>query len=164
MRRNREPGTRKPLSCPLSKQRMMVCWLTLQILAASPVVKTVFMCFVHPLPDLSLRPLSSKERRQDEEFGRTSVARASSLPETLGTGILHDMPLVHPSNPAAFPVSSGTASGHVGRKVRLLFAGDANGADAKGKERLPNLSNDRDYSHLVRRVNANRSPPVVVSC
>src|SRR5581483_7795036 len=43
MRRKREPGTRKPLSCPLSKQRMMVCWLTLQILAASPVVKTVFM-------------------------------------------------------------------------------------------------------------------------
>src|SRR5215475_9287938 len=43
MRRKRDPGTRKPLSCPLSKQRMMVCWLTLQILAASPVVKTVFM-------------------------------------------------------------------------------------------------------------------------
>ena len=43
MRRNAEPGTRKPLSCPLSKQRMMVCWLTLQILAASPVVNTVFM-------------------------------------------------------------------------------------------------------------------------
>src|SRR5580692_9642896 len=43
MRRKRDPGTRNPLSCPLSKQRMMVCWLTLQILAASPVVKTVFM-------------------------------------------------------------------------------------------------------------------------
>src|SRR5437763_221252 len=43
MRRNREPGTRNPLSWPLSKQRMMVCWLTLQILAASPVVNTVFM-------------------------------------------------------------------------------------------------------------------------
>src|SRR5262245_16637233 len=43
MRRKREPGTRKPLSCPLSKQRMMVCWLTLQILAASPVVNTVFI-------------------------------------------------------------------------------------------------------------------------
>src|SRR5437879_8242845 len=43
MRRKREPGTRKPLSWPLSKQRMIVCWLTLQILAASPVVKTVFM-------------------------------------------------------------------------------------------------------------------------
>ena len=27
----------------MSKQRMMVCWLTLQILAASPVVNTVFM-------------------------------------------------------------------------------------------------------------------------
>src|SRR5262249_52957791 len=43
MRRNRDPGTRNPLSCPLSKQRMMVCWETLQILAASPVVNTVFM-------------------------------------------------------------------------------------------------------------------------
>src|SRR5262245_47748748 len=43
IRRNRDPGTRNPLSCPLSKQRIMVCWLTLQILAASPVVKTVFM-------------------------------------------------------------------------------------------------------------------------
>jgi hypothetical protein len=28
---------------PLSKQRIIVCWLTLQILAASPVVKTVFV-------------------------------------------------------------------------------------------------------------------------
>jgi hypothetical protein len=27
----------------LSKQRMIVCWLTLQIFAASPVVKTVFV-------------------------------------------------------------------------------------------------------------------------
>src|SRR5882757_8355727 len=50
MRRNREPGTRNPLSCPLSKQRMMVCWLTLQILAASPVVKTVFMGTSNPSP------------------------------------------------------------------------------------------------------------------
>src|SRR5262249_8915008 len=43
MRRKRDPGTRNPFSWPLSKQRMIVCWLTLQILAASPVVKTVFM-------------------------------------------------------------------------------------------------------------------------
>jgi hypothetical protein len=27
---------------------MMVCWLTLQILAASPVVKTVFILRDHP--------------------------------------------------------------------------------------------------------------------
>jgi hypothetical protein len=39
MRRNRLPGTRNPLSRPLSKQRMMVCCETLQISAASPVVK-----------------------------------------------------------------------------------------------------------------------------
>jgi hypothetical protein len=47
--------------------------------------------------------------------------------------------------------------------VCLFFAGDAKGAVAKGKERLPNLSNDRDYSHLVKRVNANRRPLVVAS-
>src|SRR5690348_12247814 len=40
MRRKREPGTRKPCRRPLSKQRMMVCCETLQISAASPVVKT----------------------------------------------------------------------------------------------------------------------------
>ena len=50
MRRNRLPGTRKPLSWPESKQRMIVCWLTLQILAASPVVNTVFMLANHPSP------------------------------------------------------------------------------------------------------------------
>src|SRR5689334_1921992 len=43
MRRNLLPGTRNPLSCPLSKQRMMVCCETLQIFAASPVVNTVFI-------------------------------------------------------------------------------------------------------------------------
>src|SRR6478672_10439408 len=43
IRRNRLPGTRKPLSRPLSKQRMIVCCETLQISAASPVVNTVFM-------------------------------------------------------------------------------------------------------------------------
>ena len=53
MRRKREPGTRKPLSWPLSKQRMMVCWLTLQILAASPVVTTVFMRRPLVLPSCS---------------------------------------------------------------------------------------------------------------
>src|SRR5208283_4686813 len=52
MRRNREPGTRKPLSCPESKQRIIVCWLTLQILAASPVVKTVFISTI-PLAEFS---------------------------------------------------------------------------------------------------------------
>ena len=36
-------GHRKPLSCPLSKQRIMVCCETLQIFAASPVVNTVFI-------------------------------------------------------------------------------------------------------------------------
>ena len=40
---HRLPGTRKPFNDPLSKQRIIVCWLTLQILAASPVVNTVFV-------------------------------------------------------------------------------------------------------------------------
>mgnify|MGYP004123416451 CR=1 FL=1 len=40
MRRNLDPGTLNPCSRPLSKQRMMVCWETLQIFAASPVVNT----------------------------------------------------------------------------------------------------------------------------
>jgi hypothetical protein len=56
--------------------------------------------------------------------------------------------------PSRYPVR--TATKGVGRKVGLLSAGDAKGADAKKKERLPNLSNDRDYSQLVKRVNANR--------
>ena len=43
MRRKRLPGTRKPFRVPLSKQRIIVCWLTLQIFAASPVVNTVFV-------------------------------------------------------------------------------------------------------------------------
>src|SRR5258708_5270495 len=73
MRRNLDPGTRKPLSCPLSKQRMMVCWLTLQILAASPVVKTVFMGTSIPTgtqPAFETGPhiLSSTRRRRTEIF------------------------------------------------------------------------------------------------
>src|SRR3954447_3252026 len=56
MRRNRDPGTRNPLSCPESKQRMIVCWLTLQILAASPVVNTVFMVGYVPLCRPRSRP------------------------------------------------------------------------------------------------------------
>ncbi len=47
MRRKRLPGTRNPLSCPLSKHRIIVCWLTLQILAASPVVNTVLELIVY---------------------------------------------------------------------------------------------------------------------
>src|SRR5262249_18427067 len=30
--------------------------------------------------------------------------------------------------------------------------------------KLPNLSNDRDYSHVMERVNANRFPIAVASC
>src|SRR4051794_22281773 len=52
IRRNREPGTRKPRSWPESKQRMIVCWLTLQIFAASPVVNTVFMVEYVPFCEL----------------------------------------------------------------------------------------------------------------
>src|SRR2546423_111306 len=56
MRRKRLPGTREPLSRPLSKQRMMVCWETLQMSAASPVVKTVFMVFPSLNSDGQLPP------------------------------------------------------------------------------------------------------------
>src|SRR5437868_275746 len=75
MRRNRDPGTRNPLSCPLSKQRMMVCWLTLQILAASPVVKTVFMGSSTPPRALARR---------------TSVVRWTSFRKRLRTEIIPD--------------------------------------------------------------------------
>src|SRR5262249_27691906 len=81
MRRKRLPGTRKPLSCPLSKQRMMVCWLTLQILAASPVVNTVFM-----------RTPSLAGGRPAHEWGLPGPPGAG--PETL---VLHDSPLAYPS-------------------------------------------------------------------
>ncbi len=40
------------MSWPESKQRMIVCWLTLQILAASPVVKTVFMVVYVPFCEI----------------------------------------------------------------------------------------------------------------
>ena len=62
MRRKRLPGTRKPLSCPESKQRMMVCWLTLQILAASPVVNTVFIFTPYILHALSKRQFKRSHR------------------------------------------------------------------------------------------------------
>ena len=64
MRRNRLPGTRNPLSCPESKQRMIVCWLTLQIFAASPVVNTVFIVMTIPL-------LAARRGQRSETLGRT---------------------------------------------------------------------------------------------
>src|SRR5262245_22895402 len=54
MRRNRLPGTRNPFSVPLSKQRIIVCWLTLQIFAASPVVNTVFVDMAANHPSLTM--------------------------------------------------------------------------------------------------------------
>src|SRR2546423_628803 len=84
MRRNFDPGTRKPLSWPLSKQRMMVCWLTLQILAASPVVKTVFI-----LAEF----LTLAANGQTHEFGPPGQP-APGIP---GAEIIRDLPLAHPS-------------------------------------------------------------------
>src|SRR5207237_4050524 len=66
---NRERGTRNPLSCPWSKQRMIVCWLTLQILAASPVVNTVFMGLSYPLTGRS--PFRSREGESERTSHRT---------------------------------------------------------------------------------------------
>jgi hypothetical protein len=52
---------------------MMVCWLTLQILAASPVVKTVFMgtstpAGAQPANETGPQILSSTRRRRTEIF------------------------------------------------------------------------------------------------
>src|SRR5438105_1280232 len=77
MRRNREPGTRKPLSWPESKQRMIVCWLTLQILAASPVVNTVFM--VGYVPSSEPLALPPSDRRPLDAAGRPNVFPDSTL-------------------------------------------------------------------------------------
>src|SRR5262244_3459175 len=84
MRRKREPGTRKPLSCPLSKQRMIVCWLTLQIFAASPVVKTVFVvdiALIVPLRRYEIELPTSA--RSDESL----EARQRSAGEAATTGL-----------------------------------------------------------------------------
>src|SRR5262245_52449502 len=149
MRRKRDPGTRKPLSCPLSKQRMMVCWLTLQILAASPVVNTVFMCFVHPLP----HSFSSLRPPRIEGGSRSTVARVWPAHRLSlrrwgpGSSMTCLLSIHQTMPPFRYPV--GTATNGVGRKVGLLSAVGAKGAVAEGKERLPNLSNDRDYSQLV---------------
>src|SRR5260370_40726543 len=69
MRRNRDPGTRNPFNCPLSKQRMIVCWLTLQTLAASPVVNTVFIWTSTPEPD-SVRLARDRSGRRLAESRR----------------------------------------------------------------------------------------------
>src|SRR5262249_52973205 len=72
MRRNRLPGTRKPRRRPLSKQRMMVCWETLHISAASPVVKTVFIeapsIQTHLAQGTADRALKLGEIREQDSF------------------------------------------------------------------------------------------------
>src|SRR5438105_1753098 len=80
MRRNLDPGTRKPLSEPLSKQRMIVCWLTLQIFAASPVVNTVFvladMAANHPsilMVELAVRAAAAVVRGPQPPCDATSL-------------------------------------------------------------------------------------------
>ena len=78
MRRKRLPGTRNPLSEPLSKQRIIVCWLTLQILAASPVVNTVFV-----FADMALRTIPSVTMvRLAQEAGRMTPGLQPSVSAT----------------------------------------------------------------------------------
>src|SRR5437588_7350565 len=93
MRRKREPGTRKPLSEPLSKQRMIVCWLTLQIFAASPVVNTVFvladMAANHPsilMVELAVRAAAAVVRGPQPPCDATSllVPNSSSTRDCAG--------------------------------------------------------------------------------
>src|SRR5690606_2581710 len=82
MRRKREPGTRNPLSWPESKQRMIVCWLTLQILAASPVVNTVFMvllpslsaCYHKPKHTLSVPEESMSVHLSEQEIAKFATS------------------------------------------------------------------------------------------
>jgi hypothetical protein len=54
---------------------MIVCWLTLQIFAASPVVKTVFMLPIHPL---NRGP--SVVGRQSFEPSQESLCLAEKIP------------------------------------------------------------------------------------
>src|SRR5262245_6428295 len=72
MRRNLLPGTRNPLSCPLSKQRIMVCCETLQIFAASPVVNTVFIR-ASTWPALPARMGEIRARPNDRAGLRTEI-------------------------------------------------------------------------------------------
>src|SRR6188474_425146 len=84
MRRNRLPGTRNPFNEPLSKQRIMVCWLTLQILAASPVVNTVFVDMARTILPYRWSDQRGPEHRRSKP--QTSVCchvdAGPKLPET----------------------------------------------------------------------------------
>jgi len=71
MRRKREPGTRNPFELPVVEATDDGLLADFQILAASPVVNTVFYAFVHPL----------LARGQSHESGPGNVSR-----ETSGTG------------------------------------------------------------------------------
>src|SRR6187551_2011024 len=96
MRRKRLPGTRKPFSEPLSKQRIIVCWLTLQILAASPVVNTVLVLDItsnHP-SSLMAEPTHWRER------GRTAgVRRAANQTVHRGQGVDSVLPQTYGARP-----------------------------------------------------------------
>src|SRR3569623_164423 len=133
MRRNLEPGTRKPLSWPLSKQRMIVCWLTLQIIAASPVVNTVFMRSTIPYGRMA-RLMS----------GVCDIQSAKMPP----TGIILDPPL-------PFTVRSTQAGPDlVGRHRRTLLgtAGMRDGTCVSDAERRTDLpSEDRGSSADIYR-------------
>src|SRR6516225_5181380 len=80
MRRNREPGTRNPLSCPESKQRMIVCWLTLHILAASPVVKTVFMVVCAPSCEIKDKVPPLPHHSEPARKKKTTLDRPPCIP------------------------------------------------------------------------------------
>src|SRR5262245_22920988 len=112
MRRKRDPGTRNPFSWPLSKQRMMVCWETLQILAASPVVNTVFM--------RSCTPDGPKARLTSSPFDFDLLGRPS------GRKIVPDWLLV--TSPRHHPNATRNAcAGHERACLRQLLRGAHHG-------------------------------------
>src|SRR5262245_38233109 len=141
MRRKRDPGTRNPFSWPLSKQRMMVCWETLQILAASPVVNTVFM--------RSCTPDGPKARLTSSPFDRLAGSAEPDGRSSL-IGTRHFTP---PSRSEATPNRKRRA--RTGCR-RQLLSGCASRGRWTGPDGVANLTTAPDCNQPARCVNMNR--------
>src|SRR5438445_6104952 len=150
MRRKRDPGTRKPLSCPLSKQRMIVCWLTLQILAASPVVNTVFMGLSYPLTGRS--PFRSREGESERASHRTWSRQCLSV-RHWGTKIFLDFASC--LSLCFYRADTGTELAIGTRRWCSNFF-HYQEVQKSSREGFANLTTDSDYNYLAKHVNANR--------
>src|SRR5262245_7987839 len=141
MRRKRDPGTRNPFSWPLSKQRMMVCWETLQILAASPVVNTVFM--------RSCTPDGPKARLTSSPFDRLAGSA-----ETDGRSSL----IGHSSRHPTTRLDVTRNAKHRTRRAcqRQLLRGAHRRGRWTSSDGVANLTTAPDCNQLVRCVNMNR--------